>query len=124
MPAPAPNATDVNSGASGPTLDAHPLSAAAMQALHQVLDPELGVNVVDLGLVYGLRVQDARLCLRMTFTSAACPMGELLLDDIDAALLPLLPADMALDIELGFDPPWHPGRMQATARATLGWPAT
>jgi metal-sulfur cluster biosynthetic enzyme len=103
-------------------LDDHPLSLAALHALRQVLDPELGVNVVDLGLVLGLQVQQDRLCLRMTFTSAACPMGEQLLDDIDAVLLPLLPADMGLDIALGFDPPWHPGRMQPAARAALGWP--
>lgn len=93
----------------------------ARQRLRQVIDPELGVNIVDLGLIESLRADDAGLWLRMTLTSAACPMAESLLDEIEAALEALLPAPLQLDIELVFDPPWTPERMSAAARLQLGW---
>jgi metal-sulfur cluster biosynthetic enzyme len=93
----------------------------ARERLRQVMDPELGVNIVDLGLVESLHASAEGLWLRMTLTSAACPMAESLLDEVEASLQALLPAPLQLDIELVFDPPWTPARMSAAARAQLGW---
>ena len=97
------------------------LEAQAMQALRGVIDPEVGVNIVDLGLVYSLNASADSLMLKMTMTSAACPMADAILDDIEAALQPLMPQACELDIELVFDPPWTPQRMSPLARAILGW---
>lgn len=101
-----------------------PWCAQARQALRAVVDPELGVNIVDLGLVETIEVpQDGLLVLRMTLTSAACPMGDVILEDIDTALEALLPASWQWEIDLVFDPPWTPARMTPEARARLGWGA-
>jgi metal-sulfur cluster biosynthetic enzyme len=97
------------------------LEAQALQALRGVIDPEVGVNIVDLGLVHSLHAGAGSLRLTMTMTSAACPMADAILDDIEAALVPLLPPRFELDIELVFDPPWTPQRMSPLARAILGW---
>lgn len=93
----------------------------AWTRLCAVVDPELGVNIVDLGLVESIAQGPEGLALRMTLTSAACPMAESLLDEVEAALAPLLPAPLLLDLTLVFDPPWTPLRMTAAARAQLGW---
>ncbi|MBB5205013.1 metal-sulfur cluster biosynthetic enzyme [Inhella inkyongensis] len=97
------------------------LEAQALQALRGVLDPEVGVNIVDLGLLYSLHESPGGLMLTMTMTSAACPMADQILDEVEAVLAPLLGASQTLDIELVFDPPWTPQRMSPLARAILGW---
>jgi metal-sulfur cluster biosynthetic enzyme len=90
-------------------------------ALRQVIDPEVGVNIVDLGLVYGIDVTPEGVRITMTMTSPACPMADMIIDDMDAALDALLPAGMRIDVQLVWDPPWHPGMMKADARRHFGW---
>ncbi len=91
------------------------------QALSQVIDPELGINVVDLGLVYRLDVTPERVELDLTMTSPACPMGEMILDNAEQALRAQLPAGVAVDVALVWEPPWSPERMSPDARRWLGW---
>lgn len=97
------------------------LEAQAREALRAIVDPELGVNLVDLGLIEALQERDCGLYVRMTLTSAACPMAEMLLGDVEDALEALLPAPMQLELDLVFAPPWTPVRMSAAAREQLGW---
>lgn len=106
-----------------PALEPEALQAAAWQALARVLDPEIGLDIVALGLVYGVQVRDGRVQVRMTMTSAACPMGDMIVDDAQAALARVLPPGVEADITLVWDPPWSPARMSAAARESLGWDA-
>jgi metal-sulfur cluster biosynthetic enzyme len=89
--------------------------ADAWDALRRIEDPELGINIVDLGLVRGVEIDRAHIRVRMTLTSAACPMGPALVDDVRRAL----PGQA--DIELEWQPPWSPDMMSATAKEQLGW---
>lgn len=90
-------------------------------ALSQVLDPEAGMNIVDLGLIYGIDVSDEGVHIQMTMTSAACPMADMIVDDAYAALESALPRNTPVEIEMVWDPPWTPDRMSGLARDHFGW---
>ena len=90
-------------------------------ALLQVIDPEVGENIVDLGLVYGIGVSEDVVIVTFTMTSQACPMGEMLLDDIYETLTKMLPNEMEFDINLVWEPPWSPDLMSDEAKQRLGW---
>lgn len=79
-------------------------------AMKQVEDPELGVNIVDLGLLYGVRQEGGKVILDMTLTSMGCPLTEQILGDSRAALEPLDGVD-TVDINWVWDPPWTPDSM-------------
>jgi metal-sulfur cluster biosynthetic enzyme len=93
----------------------------ARDALRRVFDPEVGLNIVDLGLVYAIEPSEQGLRVELTMTSAACPMADLIIDDAREALRSVLPKDSRIDIELVWDPPWTPERMSDLARAQFGW---
>lgn len=91
-----------------------------IQALRDVVDPELGINIVDLGLVYGVDVDADGLRVRLTMTTPTCPLGESILDDAKARLHELSsPGNVRID--LVWDPPWDPSRLSAQAKRELGW---
>lgn len=90
-------------------------------ALSRVMDPEAGMNIVDLGLVYGIDVSPEGVQVRLTMTSAACPMAEMIVDDAHGQLAAALPAYTPVEIELVWDPPWTPDRMSEVARSMFGW---
>lgn len=90
-------------------------------ALSQVMDPEAGMNIVDLGLIYGIDVSDEGVQVQMTMTSAACPMADMIVDDAYAALEGALPRNTPVEIEMVWDPPWTPERMSGLARDHFGW---
>lgn len=89
--------------------------------LQQVIDPEVGENIVDLGLVYNIEVTDNVAKVDLTMTTPACPMGEMLLDDIHATLSQMLPENLTFDINLVWEPPWEPNMMSSEAKQRLGW---
>jgi metal-sulfur cluster biosynthetic enzyme len=91
------------------------------EVLRQVVDPELGVNIVDLGLVYGVQVAGDQATVRMTMTSPACPLGELLARQAEAAIRRRWPGARGVRVELVWEPPWEPAMMSAAARKQLGW---
>ena len=91
--------------------------------LRRVVDPEVGMNIVDLGLVYGVEVQPAGVTVTMTMTSPACPMGEIIVDEVRAELAAALPAGSAIQVALVWEPPWTPARMSARSKAHFGWQA-
>lgn len=91
------------------------------EALHQVVDPEIGMNVVDLGLVYGVDVKDGRVQVTMTMTTPACPLGESIAAEAEAAIQQSVPGVTSVTVDLVWEPPWQPSMMSADARAQLGW---
>jgi metal-sulfur cluster biosynthetic enzyme len=92
-------------------------------ALKQVRDPELLINVVDLGLIYGVAVEDAgeksKIGVVMTMTTPACPYGPQLVADVRAALSALDGAG-EVKVEVTLSPPWSPDLMTESARDELG----
>lgn len=98
-----------------------PDAAAVRAALRQVMDPEAGMNIVDLGLVRGIACGPEGVAVQLTLTSAACPMGEMVLDDAQAELEAALPPGTPLRLELVWEPPWSPEDMSPQARAEFGW---
>jgi metal-sulfur cluster biosynthetic enzyme len=90
------------------------------EALRAVIDPELGVNIIDLGLVYRAEVVDGRAEILITTTTPACPLGPYMSDGIRWALLKL-DGILDVDIEVTYDPLWHPDLMTDAAKAQLGW---
>lgn len=90
-----------------------------LDALRGVYDPELGINIVDLGLVYeATRTADA-IDVAITTTSPACPLGEALTSEAHNALAARFPGQLAIHVQLVFDPPWSPDRMTAAGRQQL-----
>ena len=90
------------------------------EALRDVYDPELGVNVIDLGLVYDVDVnEDGHVSIDMTLTTPGCPMHESLAEGVGAALQEI-PGITSGEIRLVWDPPWEPSRMTGEGRRILG----
>lgn len=89
--------------------------------LRTVIDPELGVNIVDLGLVYGVAVEPGgSVAIEMTLTTPGCPLGGFL-DDQICACLAQLPQVSAVRVEVVWEPSWDPAAMSEAAREQLGW---
>ena len=86
---------------------------AVLDALRQVLDPEIGMNIVDLGLIYDVAIAGTGVRVAMTLTSAGCPMSESIRSGAECTLLNL-EGVTAAHVELVFDPPWHPGMITQT----------
>ena len=100
-----------------PTPDAEEIR----HALRQVMDPGVGMHIVDLGLIYRIDCAPGELYIEMTMTTPACPLSDMILDNIDAVLDPLLPPEVDIRVELVWDPPWSPAMMEESARAHFGW---
>ncbi len=90
-----------------------------IDALRQVIDPELMINVVDLGLVYDVKQEEKKVNVDMTLTSPACPAGPQIMQQAKMALEALDDVDEA-EIKLVMTPPWSPDRMTDEARDQLG----
>lgn len=88
--------------------------------LREVIDPELGVNIVDLGLVYDVSVSEGRVAIEMTLTTPGCPLGGFLEDQIRASLA-VLPQVRDLQVRLVWEPAWEPQAMGEAAKQQLGW---
>jgi metal-sulfur cluster biosynthetic enzyme len=87
-------------------------------ALREVIDPEIGCNIVDLGLVYDVNIRGDAVQVRMTLTTPGCPMSESLAWGVKQALLNLPPVT-DVEVELVWDPPWNPAMMTAAGRAAM-----
>ena len=91
------------------------------EALRQVEDPEAGMNIVDLGLVYLIEVTPGAVHVDMTMTTAACPMTDMIVDQAREAVVALVPEGTTVDVRLVWDPPWTPDKMSGVAREHFGW---
>jgi metal-sulfur cluster biosynthetic enzyme len=95
--------------------------ADVTQALKTVEDPEAGMNIVDLGLVYGVSVEPGKVRVEMTMTSPACPVGAYLVDESAAAIRAVAPEGTDVQVDLVWEPPWTPERMSPEAQSRFGW---
>ncbi len=89
--------------------------------LRQVIDPEVGRDIVSLGLVYRVETAPGSLMIEMTMTSPACPMGDMIVDDVHAALAKALPDTIQPDVRLVWEPPWNPSMMDEATKQHFGW---
>ena len=91
-----------------------------LTALKHVLDPEIGVNIVDLGLVYEVKVENGDVYIQMTMTTPGCPLHESISRGAEEAVRQL-PGVESVKVDLVWEPAWTPERMSDWARKQLGW---
>ena len=91
-----------------------------MEVLRTVEDPELGMDIVDLGLLYDVEVEGPRVKVTHSLTSMGCPVGPLIQEDINRVAREV-PGVEDVDVELTWDPPWTPDRMSDDAKFILGF---
>ena len=92
-----------------------------MEALRRVEDPELGMDIVDLGLVYDVEVAAPRVKVVHTLTSMGCPAGPMIQEDIVTTVRESFPEVEDVELELTWDPPWTPDLMSDDAKFILGF---
>ena len=97
-----------------------PTREEVFEALRVVEDPELGMDIVDLGLVYDAEVEGARVKVVHSLTSMGCPVGPMIQADIRTAVEHMDGVE-DVEIELTWDPPWTPDRMSDDAKFILGF---
>lgn len=93
---------------------------AVKKVLRQVKDPEVGLNIMDLGLVYDVEIEDGAVHVRMTLTSPGCPAGGQILSDADSVIRALDGVE-DVDVELVWEPFWTPERIDPKVRSFLGY---
>ncbi len=86
--------------------------------LSEVIDPEIGVNIVDMGLIYGVEVKGDKAYVKMTFTTPACPLINELMHQANEKLKEIKGVD--IELKIVFDPPWNPSMMSEKAKIKLG----
>lgn len=96
------------------------LQERALTALRDVVDPEVGLNVVDLGLVYGVTADAGRVTVQLTMTTSACPLGEHLQREAEEKLRAVEGVESAT-VDLVWEPPWSADRISPAGKAQLGW---
>ena len=96
-----------------------PTKEEVVDALRQVEDPELGMDIVDLGLMYDVELENGKVKVVHTLTSMGCPVGPMIQQQIDEVVR-ALPGVNDVEVELTWDPPWTPDRMSDDAKFILG----
>ncbi|SRR5581483_1503684 len=97
----------------GPVSDAQ-----VVDAIRQCFDPEIPLNIYDLGLIYGIDIDEAAIAVKMTLTSEACPSARSIPEDVKRKIAALGQSNVTVDVV--FDPPWHPSRISAEGKQKLG----
>lgn len=96
------------------------LKDSIMNALELVVDPELGIDIVNLGLVYDLELNDeGKLLVTMTLTSMGCPLAGVIVDQVRSAVADI-PEVKDVDVNIVWNPPWTKDRMSRYAKIALG----
>jgi metal-sulfur cluster biosynthetic enzyme len=114
QPTAAPESADPATGAASPTVD------DVMDALSNVIDPELGLDFVELGLIYGVEVDDGNVNVTFTLTTPGCPIGPQVTEQIDE-FVGELDGVKTVASEMVFVPPWSPEKMSEDAKFALGY---
>lgn len=97
-----------------------PISADTIfDALRECYDPEIPVNIVDLGLIYNVRIEGSSVDLTMTLTAIGCPVGPEVMAEVEGRVKDV-PGVETCNVTLTYDPPWTPERMTEDARWELG----
>ncbi|MCY4440788.1 MAG: iron-sulfur cluster assembly protein [Deltaproteobacteria bacterium] len=89
------------------------------EALQDCYDPEIPVNIVDLGLVYDVEVEDDTVAIKMTLTTPGCGMGGMIASNAQSLIMEI-PGVKEANVDLVWDPPWDPSRISEEAREKLG----
>jgi metal-sulfur cluster biosynthetic enzyme len=100
---------------------ARPDESAVWDALRTVLDPEVGENIVDLGLVYRVDSRPGAVDVDITMTSPACPAAGSIAEEAEAAIRQAAPEAAHVSVAVVFDPPWTPERMSEEVKRRFGW---
>lgn len=91
------------------------------ETLKSVVDPEIGLDIISLGLVYGIAIEGSNVTIRMTLTTPACPVGPMFINSVQAAVI-ALPGVKDCKVDLTFDPPWDPRTMASDeAKMMMGF---
>lgn len=94
---------------------------AILDALRSVVDPEAALSIVDMGLVLSVELAAEWLHVRLVMTSAACPVADVIVDDVEQALDRVLPPALQIRVEVCHDVEWTPARMSEQARSFMRW---
>lgn len=97
------------------------LQPAVVAALRRVVDPEMALTIVDVGLVYGVRIAPDQAVVRLTMTSAACPVADVIVDEVQRELDRVLPPELLIEVAMVWEPPWTPDRMSESAKRFMKW---
>lgn len=97
-----------------------PTEMRVRERLYDVIDPELGINIMDLGLVYDVGIDDREILVTMTMTTPACPLGPYIEQEVEFSLADIA-AHRMVTIDFTFDPPWSPEMITPTGQRELGW---
>jgi metal-sulfur cluster biosynthetic enzyme len=97
-----------------------PTKEEVVDALRAVEDPELGMDIVELGLLYDVEVEGPKVKVIHTLTSMGCPVGPMIQENVDQVVR-ALPGVEDVDVELTWDPPWSPEKMSDDAKFILGF---
>ncbi len=90
------------------------------EILRGIIDPELGINIIDLGLVYEMKVNDGDVYVKMTMTTPGCPLHESIVGAVDRALKLHFPTKL-VNVDLVWEPRWTPERLSHAAKEKLGF---
>ena len=91
-----------------------------MEALKECYDPEIPINIVDLGLIYDVRVEAGKVGVKMTLTTPGCGMGQYIAGQAQSKILEIEGVEEA-NVELVWDPPWDPSKISEEGKKTMGW---
>lgn len=98
-----------------------PTKKEVMEKLKSIPDPELGISIVDLGLIYGVEIdKQGKVTVKMTLTTVGCPLFSLIAEPVKAAVRELSEVKV-VEVDLTFDPPWSPEKMSEEAKIQLGF---
>lgn len=100
-------------------LEGESLTDQVITALRDIFDPEIPVNIYDLGLIYGVDVEDGHVSVTMTLTTPHCPVAESMPGEVELRVM-AVPGVATCDVNLVWDPPWNPSNMSDEARLELG----
>ncbi len=91
------------------------------EALRTVIDPEIGLNIADLGLIYETRLDASTVTVIMTMTTPACPMAEMIVTDVKSSLKQPSRKISSVNVEVVWEPPWTPEMVSDQGREQMGW---
>ena len=97
------------------------LLESVTRALRRVVDPEMALDIVNLGLVNAVEIADRVALARITMTSPACPVTETIVDDTRDELFATLGPNIEIRVDVEWEPAWTPERMSESARRAMGW---
>ncbi len=89
-------------------------------SLESVIDPELGISVVDLGLIYNIQIELGKISIDMTLTTPGCPLAAMIASEVEERLRQTFEGTQ-IEVNLVWDPPWTPDRLSESAKRQLGY---